>query len=589
MLIVLLPLLFGIVFAANLTQQLVSTASQFERLKQSQEVLLKLNNMIITIARSGLLFSSLLYTPQTESRLKAAQNIEKFFLHPGYLGDVKLDGFSEFKELFADAEAARTLFMKMIADSKRSTVIGTNVVYTNAYKPEAVMSVLTFNSLVDRIKAATVRLDNEEPAAIKNMFMQVVLLLIVGFAISCALSFLIAYIFTVDIVRRLATISGNALLVAADKELPPPLVGTDEIAELDRTLHKTGLQLKAFRKKERAILNNTADVVASLDRRLRFSLVGESASRLWGYSTDDLLGRSLLTILSEHSASRVAEEFESIAKSDAIEEVVTIVKCCDGSLKDFLWTVNWSADGQEFVCVAHDITELRKIERLKQAFFSMVSHDLRTPLASVNINISNMTSGVCGPLPEGGARLLSSASSNMQRLTSLVNDLLDLDKLDSERLILDVECISLRDVCEASVEALESMASSAGVELVAPHSDAAVMADERRLVQVVTNLISNAIKFSPRDGKVRVEILRKGDQVEIAVSDQGPGISIESQAGLFEKYKQGPSPASSIVKGTGLGLAIVKSIMKAHDGEVGVESEMGKGSTFWIRMKEFVD
>lgn len=589
MLIVLLPLLFGIVFAANLTQQLVSTASQFERLKQSQEVLLKLNNMIITIARSGLLFSSLLYTPQTESRLKAAQNIEKFFLHPGYLGDVKLDGFSEFKELFADAEAARTLFMKMIADSKRSTVIGTNVVYTNAYKPEAVMSVLTFNSLVDRIKAATVRLDNEEPAAIKNMFMQVVLLLIVGFAISCALSFLIAYIFTVDIVRRLATISGNALLVAADKELPPPLVGTDEIAELDRTLHKTGLQLKAFRKKERAILNNTADVVASLDRRLRFSLVGESASRLWGYSTDDLLGRSLLTILSEHSASRVAEEFESIAKSDAIEEVATIVKCCDGSLKDFLWTVNWSADGQEFVCVAHDITELRKIERLKQAFFSMVSHDLRTPLASVNINISNMTSGVCGPLPEGGARLLSSASSNMQRLTSLVNDLLDLDKLDSERLILDVECISLRDVCEASVEALESMASSAGVELVAPHSDAAVMADERRLVQVVTNLISNAIKFSPRDGKVRVEILRKGDQVEIAVSDQGPGISIESQAGLFEKYKQGPSPASSIVKGTGLGLAIVKSIMKAHDGEVGVESEMGKGSTFWIRMKEFVD
>lgn len=589
MLIVLLPLLFGIVFAANLTQQLVSTANQFERLKQSQEVLLKLNNMIITIARSGLLFSSLLYTPQTESRLKAAQNIEKFFLHPGYLGDVKLDGFSEFKELFADAEAARTLFMKMIADSKRSTVIGTNVVYTNAYKPEAVMSVLTFNSLVDRIKAATVRLDNEEPAAIKNMFMQVVLLLIVGFAISCALSFLIAYIFTVDIVRRLATISGNALLVAADKELPPPLVGTDEIAELDRTLHKTDLQLKAFRKKERAILNNTADVVASLDRRLRFSLVGESASRLWGYSTDDLLGRSLLTILSEHSASRVTEEFESIAKSDAIEEVVTIVKCCDGSLKDFLWTVNWSADGQEFVCVAHDITELRKIERLKQAFFSMVSHDLRTPLASVNINISNMTSGVCGPLPEGGARLLSSASSNMQRLTSLVNDLLDLDKLDSERLILDVECISLRDVCEASIEALESMASSAGVELVAPHSDAAVMADERRLVQVVTNLISNAIKFSPRDGKVRVEILRKDDQVEIAVSDQGPGISIESQAGLFEKYKQGPSPASSIVKGTGLGLAIVKSIMKAHDGEVGVESEMGKGSTFWIRMKEFVD
>lgn len=587
--IVLLPLLFGVIFAANLSQQLVYTADQFERLKQSQEVLLKLNYMIITIARSGLFFGSLLYTPQTQARLKVAQDVEKFFLKPGYFGDVKLSGFSEFSELFEDAETSRTMFLKAIMDTKKSTVLGTNKVYTNAYRPEAVMACLTFNSLVDRIKAATVRLDNEEPGVINRMFMQVVMTLLVGFVASCALSFLIAYIFTVDIVRRLSIISGNALLVAADKDLPSSLVGTDEIAELDKTLHLTSLKLKSFRKKERAILNNTADVVASLDNRLRFLLVGESATRLWGYASDELLGRSLLTILTEKTASHALKEFEDVSKSDEIREVATVVKCRDGSLKDFLWTVNWSGANQEFVCVAHDETELRRVEKLKQAFFSMVSHDLRTPLASMNININNMKSGICGPIPEGRERLLNSAASNMQRLTALVNDLLDLDKLDSERLVLELECISLSDVCETSIESLESMASAAGVELVPPRGDAAVMADERRLVQVVTNLISNAIKFSPAGERVLIEILRKGDNVEIAVSDKGPGISAEQQNMLFEKYKQGTAFAKTPMKGTGLGLAIVKSIMKAHAGESGVDSELGKGATFWVRMKEFVD
>lgn len=589
MLIVLLPLLFGVIFAANLSQQLSYTANQLERLKQSQEVLLKLNYMIITIARSGLFFGTLMYTPQTQARLKVAQDVEKFFLNPGYFGDVKLSGFSEFKELFEDAEASRTMFLKAIRDSKRSAILGTNKVYTNAYRPEGVMTCLTFNSLVDRIKSATVRLDNEEPGVINSMFAQVILILLAGFVISCALSFLIAYIFTVDIVRRLAIISGNALLVAADKDLPSPLAGTDEIAELDKTLHLASLQLKSFRKKERVILNNTADVVASLDNRLRFLLVGESATRLWGYTSDELLGRSLLSILAEKTPSRALEEFEAVSKSDEVREVATVIKCSDGSLKDFLWTVNWSSDTHEFVCVAHDETELEKVEMLKQAFFSMVSHDLRTPLASVNVNINNMKSGLCGPIPEGGERLLSAAASNMQRLTALVNDLLDLDKLDSERLVLELQCISLRDVCEASIEALESMASAAGVELVPPRGDAAVMADERRLIQVITNLISNAIKFSPSGQKVLVEIVRKGDNVEIAVSDKGPGVSPEQKNMLFEKYKQGAASEKVSDKGTGLGLAIVKSIMKAHGGESGVDSEPGKGATFWVRMKEFVD
>ncbi len=588
LLLVLLPLMFGLVFIAILTQQLNSTARDLERLKDSQQVLLKLNDMVSTILGDGMLLGNFQRGNPVE-RQKLVRKSEEFFMRPGYFGDVKLDSTSDFKELFEDAEASRKMFLKMVMDAERGAFFGPMNLYTNKDREQVVMTLLTFGSFVERIKSTTVKLGDEEPAKLNHIFMQLILFLVAGFFASCTLSFLIAYIFTFDIVKRLGIISTNAYLIAAGKELPEPLEGTDEIAELDRTLHKAGMQLKAFQKKELAILNNAADVVTSLDRRLRILAIGESAERIWGYAPDDLIGRSIMSILSGATAGSAPDEFEAIAKSGMDTDVTTIIKCKDGTLKDFLWTVNWSAEAQEFVCVVHDITAIKTIEKLKQAFFSMVSHDLRTPLASMNVNIANLSSGVCGPIPEGGERLLKNAASNMERLSSLVNDLLELDKLDSDKLTLDLDCISLREVCETSVQALESMAGDAGVKLIYGGGDAAVMADERRLVQVVTNLISNAIKFSPKDGEVTVAVSKHGENCDVRVSDQGPGIAAEQIEALFDKYKQGTAKSNISLKGTGLGLAIVKSIVKAHGGEAGVDSEIGKGSTFWVRLTEFVD
>lgn len=580
--------MFGLMFITILTQQLSSTARDLERLKESQQVLLKLTDMVSTILRDGMLLGNF-QQGDPKQRLKLVRRSEEFYLRPGYFGDVKLDGSSEFKELFDDAEASRKLLLKMVMDMERGAVYGPMHSYTNKDREQVVVAMLTFNSFVERIKSTTIKAGDEEPAKLNRIFTQLIICLLVGFVASCALSFFIAYIFTFDIVRRLEIISTNAYRIAAGQDLSAPLAGTDEIVELDRTLHKTGKQLKDFQRKELAILNNAADVVTSLDRRLRFLAIGESAGRIWGYAPDDLIGKSIMMILSGATAGGVPDAFESIAKSGMDTDVTTIIKCKDGTLKDFLWTVNWSSEAQEFVCVVHDITAIKTIEKLKQAFFSMVSHDLRTPLASINVNIANLASGVCGPIPEGGERLLESAASNMERLSALVNDLLELDKLDSDRLKLDLECISLREVCETSIQALEAMAHAAGVALIYGGGDAAVMADERRLVQVITNLISNAIKFSPRGGKVTAEIRRHNEKCEVAVADQGTGIPADQQESLFDKYKQGAATSNVALKGTGLGLAIVKSIIKAHGGEVGVDSEIGNGSTFWVRLTEFTD
>lgn len=588
LILVLLPLVFGLVFTAILTQQLNSTARDLERLKESQRVLLALNDMVSTILRDGLLLGGF-QSGDAKQRLITVRRSEEFYLRPGYFGDVNLAGYSEFKELLEDAEINRKLFLKMVMDAERGAVYGPYHTYTNKDREQVVLTMFTFNSFVERIKSTTVKAGDEEPAKLNHIFTQLIICLVVGFAASCGLSFFVAYIFTFDIVRRLGVISTNAYRIAAGQELAETLVGTDEIAELDSTLQQTGKKLKDFQRKELAILNNAADVVTSLDRRLRFLAIGESAKRIWGYAPDDLIGKSIMVILSGATASSAPDAFESIAKSGVDTDVTTVIKCKDGTLKDFLWTVNWSNEAQEFICVVHDITAIKTIEKLKQAFFSMVSHDLRTPLASMNVNIANLTSGVCGPIPEGGEKLLNNAASNMDRLSALVNDLLELDKLDSDKLVLNLECISLYEVCETSMQALEAMAHNAGVALTYGGGDAAVMADERRLVQVVTNLISNAIKFSPRDGKVTVKIGRQDDKCEVAVTDEGPGVPADQKETLFDKYKQGSATSNVALKGTGLGLAIVKSIIKAHGGEVGVDSEIGKGSTFWVRLTEFID
>jgi len=589
LILVLLPLIFSLGFAGFLAHELSQTADEFNELKTAQMTLYQLNQVCAKLMRSVTVAMNY-RTMDPAIRRDAVLGAKAMFSKPGYIGDLKVDApGGQYKELFEDAEVSRKMSLRVIAKAELDLKVGREKAFANKDRDEILLSMLTFRSLFDRIRASTSQLDKKEPAELDRLFGNVCVALSFGIAGSFILSFILAFMFTFDIVRRLEQISNNAYLLAAGKKLPPAQEGTDEIAELDKALHRTGEQLDAIRKKELVILNNAADILCSVDKQLRFLAIGEAAQRIWGYKTDDLLGRSLLTILTSDTMDGAREQLELAATSGEPANIDAVVKCKDGILKDSRWTVGWSHDAQEFVCVVHDITEIRNIERLKQAFFSMVSHDLRTPLASININLANMSSGVCGPLPERAEKLLENSVTSMARLTALVNDLLELEKLDSGKLNIELECISLRDVCEAGVEALESMAAGGAVDLAPPSGDAAVMADERRLLQAVTNLLSNAIKFSPPGSKIRTVIRRHDQLVEIAVIDQGPGVAKEDQLSLFDKYAQGPASSNVAVKGTGLGLAIVKSIVTAHGGTVGVDSQPGEGATFWIRLKEFVD
>lgn len=588
MLLVLVPLIFELVFLLSLIRCLDKLAQDFDLLNHSQKIIYQLHTMVFGLSKAGVTLVTLDALPPKE-RLKATRMVNANFLEEGHIGGIDLSTDAEFKELFDDVETSRALFIKVLRQFKERAIKDGMAGYTNKDRDDIIMSLLTMNSIIDRIKSTSNRMDAAEPEKLEHMFEELLIVLLVGAALSCFITLFFARVLTVDIIRRLNAISNDAYLLAAGQPLPPRQKGSDEISELEEALRRTEAKMQEMRNNELAILNNTADVVCSLDRQLRFLTVGDPVEANWDYKPQDLLGRSLVTLIDSDTAGSVHEDFERVRTLATVSEIDIQLKCRSGRLKDLSWTVVWIEQEGCFACVVHDVTELKRLERLKQAFFSMVSHDLRTPLTAISVNVENLRSEKDSEVYKNSERLLGIISSSITRLKSLVDDLLDLDKIDAGKLDLEVECISLRDVCLAATTTLEAMAQDAGIELKSPRHDAAVMADEKRLIQVVTNLISNAIKFSARGTSVTVSIRRHGDDVEVAVTDQGPGIPENIQKTLFDRYSQGKASSNVSIKSSGLGLAIVASLVQAHGGEIGIRSEEGKGATFWFRLKEFTD
>jgi signal transduction histidine kinase len=212
-------------------------------------------------------------------------------------------------------------------------------------------------------------------------------------------------------------------------------------------------------------------------------------------------------------------------------------------------------------------------------------------MTSIKGSLSLLTSGVMGSVDPGARRLLKIAEDEADRLIRLINDLLDLAKIEAGRLPLVCSWTRWTDLMTKTSEGLSGLALNAGVDITwdaAP--DLEIYLDRDRVQQVVTNLVANAIKFSPRGAMVKIRATRTvGEPLLIEIIDQGPGIAPEDQALIFQKFRQGAKPENPLVKGTGLGLAIAKALVLEHGGEIGVNSELGKGSIFFFTLPQWRD
>jgi two-component system, NtrC family, sensor histidine kinase KinB len=234
--------------------------------------------------------------------------------------------------------------------------------------------------------------------------------------------------------------------------------------------------------------------------------------------------------------------------------------------------------------ILQDVTRLRRLEELKNDVVATVAHEFRTPLTSLRMAVHLCTEQVVGPLTEKQAELLGTAREDCDRLQTMVDDLLDLSRIESGRAELFPLPTPVSELIEHALDEHKAEADAKGVRLNADfHSaDVTVLADHERIGHVFSNLIGNAIRYTPGDGAITVRAEVKNGVVRFTVSDPGKGIPKEYQARLFEKFFRVPDNTDH--KGTGLGLYIAREIVRGHGGDIGVESEAGKGSTFWFTL-----
>jgi signal transduction histidine kinase len=231
-------------------------------------------------------------------------------------------------------------------------------------------------------------------------------------------------------------------------------------------------------------------------------------------------------------------------------------------------------------------TERKRLERLKDEFVSTVSHELRTPLTSISGSLGLLIGKAAGILPEPARRLLEIAHNNSQRLVRLINDILDIDKLESGRVVFDLRRIEVRSLVGKTVDSMRGFAEGNTVRIRIADSSAVaeVCADADRLAQVITNLLSNAVKFSPPDNEVVVTIEKDADLVRISVRDHGSGIPSHFKLRIFERFAQADATNARRQGGTGLGLSIVKQIVDRLGGEVGFIDAPGGGTIFHVEL-----
>jgi PAS domain S-box-containing protein len=341
-----------------------------------------------------------------------------------------------------------------------------------------------------------------------------------------------------------------------------------------------------------SILDNVVDGIVTINESGSIESWNRGAEVLFGYKTEEILRRNVRVLMPQpHSSAHdgYIRRYLQTGERRIIgsrREVEALHK--DGQRIPVDLSIGEMRIGARrlFTGVVRDISARQEIEQLKSGFVSTVSHELRTPLTSISGSLGLLAGGVAGSLPAKATRLIDIAKLNCERLVRLINDILDLERAESGRLELRLEAQPIKSIVQQAIDANRGYAHNFGVtiELDAASADASVLVDRDRLIQVLTNVLSNAAKFSPRGSAVLVSINADDDRVRVAVRDQGPGIEPDFQGRIFQRFAQADSSDSRAKSGTGLGLSIAKTIMERLGGSIGFESATGRGTTFHVTL-----
>jgi len=346
---------------------------------------------------------------------------------------------------------------------------------------------------------------------------------------------------------------------------------------------------EATRQRE-LILESVGDGIYGIDLEGRLTFINEAAGQILGYKPEQLTGRDVHELIHHSHADgtlyskTTSPIFLAMRRREQIRMRDEVFLRQDGAPIPIEYSASpLIEDGQVsgMVVAFQDVSERRRLERMKDEFISTVSHELRTPLTSLRASLGLLSSGTLEAKPEKQRQMFDMAIGNCDRLVRLVNGILDFERLEKGQLALSRVPVYARDLLRKASESSSNAAIKARIEIRIDAEEVAVLADEKRILQVLNELLSNAIKFSPPETKVRLSAHRMGpEQVCFTVEDQGRGISREKLERIFDRFQQGDASDTRDIGGTGLGLALCRSLVEQHGGRIWAESDPGQGARF---------
>lgn len=365
-------------------------------------------------------------------------------------------------------------------------------------------------------------------------------------------------------------------------------------------------QLAATTRLQQAILDSTNYSIMSTDMNGTIRMSNDGCARMLGYTADELVGQHSVTVLhvQEELAMRASQLSRELGRKIAPDHEVFTANAHIGVTDEREWTyvrkdgsrlpvmlsvsplTDEQGEWSGFVSIASDLTERKKVEYMKNEFISTVSHELRTPLTSIRGSLGLLAAGTVGEPPPRAKVLLDIANKNCERLVRLINDFLDLEKIESGSMRFDIVKQPVLPLVEHAISATQDYAAQFQVKL-ALQPDAVnglVAVDADRLTQVIVNLLSNAAKFSPPGGTVEVRVTRANGYARLSVTDYGDGIPEQFRSRIFQKFAQADSSDTRSKGGTGLGLSICKMIIEKHNGHIDFRSEQGAGTEFYVEL-----
>jgi len=376
------------------------------------------------------------------------------------------------------------------------------------------------------------------------------------------------------------------------------LEDSDAMAAIETAAASLGQMLARSQERVRAeelyrqqqiLLDSVADGICGVDRHGMVSFANPAAARLLGAQASSLTGKSVHELLHDAASAKLkCEEDCQLLRASSRQVAVSgedNIFRPDGSFFAAEYALTPILDQGHFsgsVLSFRDISQRNALDRLKDEFISTVSHELRTPLTSIRGALGLLSSGLLGEVNEKAANLLRIALTNSDRLVRLINDILDLERIQSGREPLSFRPVELSDIIKQAIGDMQPVADSAGVQLLHDTSKATIDGDSDRLLQVLTNLLSNAVKFSPPNSTVSIMLRPSSSGITLSVIDHGRGIPADKLEAVFGRFQQVDASDSRQKGGSGLGLAICRTIVLQHSGRIWAERNPIRGTTFRV-------